>query len=714
MTVLSGVDIYNKVNRFFGWPPVTAAETLYCNDASSQSEAHLQKVCDLADFPFCNCDSFGTYDFIADPAKAIELSELLSENGEDEFAAELLTDSIFGLYSMLEDDPTNAEAAYSLAKLMHYLGNPALARDIYFDFMIELCLIEEPTSDDIDNLQFAVQLIDECDLIEEDEAQVILSRLGEEDIKDAAVAMRIKLYQAILAGEPDQYSNTYLDAQFGLFNEYYLGRQFDLARIEYDALLRILEGVVPYLAAEYRFRMCYLVSDYAGAFAAIQDLPAFSQNGELTKEEAKQKVSDGGGFQSFRLPLSEIKAKKSERLIEIDRTGQDFEDLVEGVALSIDLGDEVAAWQMLEAAQEINPYSSFLKGLELDLLIWLGDYDLAMSLIETYRGNFRMDSYYHRVFLNTSAAQNGARAKRLAEGRYDRFIRRKLNETKEKVKYFPQSYYGWLYISQASFMRLDQLETARAAFEEAEVILADAIAAGAGEIDGANNAYDFLQGMLNRIRLFGRERAQLDGKPVRLVDYRPGSAGSMDSTAELPAGEEMQQLLASNMIWYYVENGARMREAIVSFINATRETNPRWGFSETSVENLAILSLDEVIMLAARVTECMLDYDSLNPRDVVNNLDPIDLKVSLNLYSSGVCENYLALFAAIFESIKEINPNLVNAYADFSFASSRGWNTVFVVRENDIIGFVLDVTQDDNDHVFGNDMGGLRNYRVFR
>ncbi|OGB89655.1 hypothetical protein A2625_05945 [candidate division WOR-1 bacterium RIFCSPHIGHO2_01_FULL_53_15] len=69
-----------------------------------------------------------------------------------------------------------------------------------------------------------------------------------------------------------------------------------------------------------------------------------------------------------------------------------------------------------------------------------------------------------------------------------------------------------------------------------------------------------------------------------------------------------------------------------------------------------------------------------------------------------------ALFAAFFDAVKEINPRLANAYADYSFSSTHAWNTIFVVGPDQIDAYVIDATTDDGDGRFGNNLGGLANY----
>ncbi|KPJ65642.1 hypothetical protein AMJ44_09765 [candidate division WOR-1 bacterium DG_54_3] len=119
--------------------------------------------------------------------------------------------------------------------------------------------------------------------------------------------------------------------------------------------------------------------------------------------------------------------------------------------------------------------------------------------------------------------------------------------------------------------------------------------------------------------------------------------------------------------------------------------------------DLSKLSVKEAIVLAAQLTELIVTYrDKTAVADLAHI--PIEAKIS---NGNGVCRHYVPIFIALFNTIKSVNPNLANIYASLMINSHHTWNVIFEVRRDKIIAVPIDLTFDDDDQVFGNNLEAL-------
>jgi len=603
-----------------------------------------------------------------DPDSIIERWKYLESLGLHEEAEVLVEECLSRLGKYLEVDPENREANYSYAVLSYYSNRPVDAQTYLWllRFIIdEDWKVKTPSAKEIPQLLFAANLLSHFHLWEK------------------AGGKRVELLEAVLRTETEVPGKEHLDARLGLlktFLEYYY---FDLAQKEYDYLSKQLAKVDPKLANLYRVKVA--LGDATGALEALSKIPSFDYDFEQLlyqvdalldsrPEWEKVPLSDRGDY-----IYSQLERINSEKTC-------DLNDLLLGFDLSLEVGDEVGAVEFLSQAKKLNPYSVEVFIREVDYLRWIGKFEDALSLIEKnltyYPGLY---SFYYAVLNDLYAAIGNSLILR-AQGSVSR---RLLQAFKKFTRYFPQSLDAWSQVATWAEWSFN-LTTAEEARRKVLELLPPQ----------ATDAKRFLKVQIIRMRFFEGKNIILDGKPVELKDYKVNEKIETQANSVFPVGEELQLLLEEKYEWYFVKDKEEIIRYVKSHINSDSK-------------DLSKLTLDEVIKLAAQITEDIIEYDMGKTQEADVVIEPIEIKLKEGDFKKGVCRHYAILFSAIFDSIKEINPNLVNAYVDISLNPNHdhAWNTVFLVKEDKIVAYVLDPTFDDGDKKFGNNLGGLYNYR---
>ncbi|MFH1683482.1 MAG: hypothetical protein ABIA67_01225 [Candidatus Margulisiibacteriota bacterium] len=127
------------------------------------------------------------------------------------------------------------------------------------------------------------------------------------------------------------------------------------------------------------------------------------------------------------------------------------------------------------------------------------------------------------------------------------------------------------------------------------------------------------------------------------------------------------------------------------------------------------LSIRESIELIAELTEeIVLEYGAPDPLAESPYLS-LDEKVLNGFYDTAVCRHYVLIFRGLLEALKSINPNLVNVHVFDLDNYKHTWSVVAVRHANYYELLVLDITRDDRDNQFGDQLNGLHpsNFPIF-
>lgn len=616
-------------------------------------------------------------DDLYDPQKIMDQYSVLMNDGQAEDAQELLNYTLNLLDNILVNDPGNKQANYTAAVLCSYAGRPIDEALGHMSYILDQdWSTKTPDYEELDQLLFAGSLLGQAGLLED------------------SAAKRIELFQAVLRTEPTIPLTEHLNARLGLFTTYLEHNHFEEARAEYDDLNQALERVDAKTAALNRFDLAEAIGDVRGAIAAFNQVLANDPNGWESSEVDYDKLSGRLAavldprpeYQKVALP--QRREFIESKLAEIDWQSNDISELIDGVNLSAELGHEGSARSFLNRARELNPYSVNVAGLEIDQLMRAGRFLEAVAVYETAPHPQLVSQT--SVLLMLLSIENGTPADRSTElmNKYYDLLSYQYQAYNQMAAFFPESTSAWQGKAFLADQFPDGKEIAREAREKALSLLP-------GEAETSR-----LQGQLLRQRLFAADRVVIDGKPVAMMDYDPARGIDEFMSQSVPPGTELTTLLANKQEYFFVKDDAAFRTLI-----AQRATeigcNP----------DLKNLSINETIKLAAAVAEAEITYDINGTQKADILLEPIEQKLANGDFRTAVCRHYAAIVAAVFDAVKAVNHNLNNVYMDYSVGPDHAWNTVFITRSDSIAAYVLDATADDVDGIFGNNLGGLQNYR---
>ncbi len=200
------------------------------------------------------------------------------------------------------------------------------------------------------------------------------------------------------------------------------------------------------------------------------------------------------------------------------------------------------------------------------------------------------------------------------------------------------------------------------------------------ESDGAIYKKQLLQMNLYADIEGGRD-ASIDGKPVcpsTFSEYEPSVP-----SVKIKTGPELKILL-DHKDSYYIADRNNLR---------------RWVQGHYR-EDLSRLSAKEAILFAARLTEYIMNYEDDTAKADLPHIS-IEEKIMNRV---GVCRNFTPVFSALFECIRDVNPNLKNVYSGTMSNSVHIWNVLFDVAGDGITLIPIDMTWDKGGGEFGGNL----------
>ena len=664
-----------------------------CPNAPDVPDEDIERICASRNLPFCNCDAFGISDFVADAEKGIGMAQALYQEGEVKFADALIADSIDGLATRLEMDPDNEEIASELARLYLFKGTLAEAKNISTEVKLDVC-----------NL-----------------VVVLETRSG---------------------------SKKLIAAHFELFKIYWYEGDYKKAREQYDVLQAKLDKIMEkaaspgdrVLALEYRFNLAYEIGDLVQAAAVLKEAQQLlpPQDHMLRDLNAKLENLLDQLSRKAHIPLDGRRDYLEDRVDQLIAEPANFSNYLDAFYLSGQhLGEWDTAYGYLQRAERLAPTH---RKTIIAQAYWMDRRGNAMDAQRLISNNLdegmhSQNAYFYKQMVQDAENQIPEISSAMRDVMVANFRSAVSQEFKrecmlayetigDRLEYFPESVVLWgdraVWAERIAFMmfandpaeRANKLFEAHVALRRAVVLLSAFDEPNALDHPAAPALRANFESELLRLSLFGNSEKYLDDMPLELVDFN----GVVDpgTPREIEPGKQLQLLLDRNENYhYYVNDPYRMVDATLGFVGHVRAAYPELELPEVSKDNLAELGLVEAITLVAQITEAAVNYRVTDVTSKVDvNADPIEDRFAAGDFYSGVCRNYSALFAAIFESIKYYNPNLTNAYAFCANNEVHAWNIVFVLEENRTVGYVLDVTRDDKDGVFGNDLGGLSNHAM--
>ncbi|MFA4858439.1 MAG: hypothetical protein WC901_04430 [Candidatus Margulisiibacteriota bacterium] len=661
----------------------------------SSGAACVDPTC--AKFPINTLQPYEIRHLLLDPDTVIERAYALYDQGDDAAADAFLDWAIIELTAIINKNPHSLAALSSLAAICDT-----------FDRTIDL--------------NQAVNNILEIDFtqinLEPEQAPKLMrlaSILRDYNMLAGATEKRIDIYRAILLDIPQIPSEDQLSARLALYSIYWNTGEIELARQEYDTLLEELNACPPATQAEYQFYLAMQIDDFKGAVEALQNYK------DAPDADPEILASLQADFDVLIKSLSASDnaanriADSQAKLEEIDLEYGSFQDRIQAIDLALAVGDITLAEEQLQIAKELRPHSSEITHAQIMVHFNQGQLVEAWRLLSENFIPTRQMAEDNQMLLSALSAGSEelstTEQQQINQQSYSS-IRTLHRVADQKAENFPQSFSGWqdkaFYCQQMAAIRFSENNPlGKALFFDSA-------------IDSIQKAIEILRSLpkhlvepalINlqrqeiRLRLF-LEKCKIDDKPVTLVDFTPSTRIPNTSSHSFSAGPEMAALLSEKSSRYFMNDPKKMRAAIV----VAGAKSPRFAQTIHSADDLANLSLQDALLLAATVTERSIHYDVYSTELADQQFLPIEEKFTNGYFETGVCRNYADLFAAIFDSIKEVNPNSGNAYVDYSTNSGHAWNTIFVVEENQITGYVIDPSLDDLDGKVGNNLGGLHNF----